>query len=335
MNASNILAVLGILATAVFGIWGLVIVIRRQYPGQLTYVKQPYIGLFDSIVKNLPELAVLYNNAPVGEGLVLVNGAILNTGSIDITDSMVEQKLAFALPSDFRWLTAKIVGTSGNVKASLDIQANSLVLSTGLFRCNESIKFQAIAEAPIHRAGDTGRRETPIEDRLDKSISITHRIADTQEVASIQLPNSRLAKRRERLLFFMALVITVFVGITVLGMIFEGIPGEMHFIVTDSSGIQHEVRTTLRLDGIMTLKGVEDDFRREVTVNEFFAQGHLNAKVALLHEVKTLLIPFLSLYVLFPWVLCLHSYRQRRRADRFRRLLGIQANKKAKEKEEA
>src|SRR6266571_1518977 len=136
MNVSDGLALAGILATIVFGVWGLVIVLRRRYPGQLTYVKEPYIGLFDSIVKNLPELAVLYNHAPVGQGLVLVKGAILNTGSKDITDSMVEQRLAFALPSDFRWLTAKIVGTSGNVKASLAIQDSSLVFASGLFRCN-------------------------------------------------------------------------------------------------------------------------------------------------------------------------------------------------------
>ena len=60
MHTSDILAVLGIVATIIFGVWGIIIVIRRRYPGQLTYVKESYIGLFDSIVKNVPELAVLY-----------------------------------------------------------------------------------------------------------------------------------------------------------------------------------------------------------------------------------------------------------------------------------
>ena len=32
MNASDILSVVGILATMIFGIWGVVIVIRRRYP---------------------------------------------------------------------------------------------------------------------------------------------------------------------------------------------------------------------------------------------------------------------------------------------------------------
>lgn len=327
MNASNILAVVGILATVVFGIWGVVIVIQRRYPGQLTYVKESYIGLFDSIVKNLPELAVLYNNVPVGQGLVLVKGAILNTGSKDITDSMVEQELAFALPSDFRWLTAKIVGTSGNVKASLAIQNSSLVFSTGLFRCTESIRFQAIAEAPIYEAGGTKRRETS-EDRLDKAISITHRIADTQKVASLDLPSSGQAKRRVLRYFFMALGLTAFVGITLVISLFKGFPAETHFIVTDTRSIPHEVRTTLRLDGKMTLKGVDDDFHKEVTVNEFFAQGPLKPKVALPSRVKPMAIVGL-LYILFPWAMCLYAYRERKRADKLRRLLGIEDNEDA------
>lgn len=110
MNTSDILTILGIMATLAFGVWGIIIVIRHRYPGQLTYVKESNIAPFDSIVRNLPELAVFYNDAPVGEGLVLVKGAILNSGRKDITDSMVEQKLTFVLPSGFRWLTAKLVG---------------------------------------------------------------------------------------------------------------------------------------------------------------------------------------------------------------------------------
>src|ERR1035438_9026699 len=154
MNTSDILGVLGIAATIVFGVWGIIIIVRRRYPGQLTYIKESNIGLFDSIVKNLPELSVLYNNAPVGQGLVLIKGAILNTGSKDITNEMVEQKLTFALPEGFRWLTAKVVGNSGNVVGAIDIQDRSLVFTTGLFRCNEFIRFQAIAEIPVHKTNE-------------------------------------------------------------------------------------------------------------------------------------------------------------------------------------
>jgi hypothetical protein len=327
MNVSGILAVGGILVTVVFGVWGIVIVIRRRYPGELTYVKESYIGLFDSIVKNLSELAVLYNGEPVGQGLVLVKGAILNTGSRDITESMVEQRLSFALPADFRWLTAKIVGTSTNVHASLEIQESSLVFATGLFRCREFLRFQAIAEVPIHVAG-AGKRGETIEARLERAISITHRIADTQKVASLELPSTGQGKRRVWRYLGMALGITAVVGITFGITLFKGIPAETHFVVIDTKGLPHDVRTTVRLDGTMTLKGVGDDYRKQVTVDEFFTQCPMRVKVALSSEIKPLALAGL-VYIIFPWALCLYAYREHKRADRLRRLLGIEDHRDA------
>ena len=237
---------------------------------------------------------------------------------------MVEKRLAFALPSDFRWLTAKIVGTSSNVKATLTIQDSSLVFSTGLFRCNESIRFQAIAEAPIGDASCAKKSET-IEERFDKAILITHRIADTQKVVSLDLTSSRQAKRRMLRVFVLALVVTAMMVMTIGAIMYVGggFPAETHFIVADTNAIPHEVYTKPRLDGTMTLKGVDDDFRKQVTVEEFFSHGPLNAKVVASSGIKGIIIISL-LYILIPWAMFLYAYRKWRRSDKFHRLLGIE-----------
>jgi hypothetical protein len=327
MNTSDILGVLGIVATIIFGVWGLIIVIRRRYPGQLTYVKESYIGLFDSIVKYVPELAVLYNNVPVGQGLVLIKGAILNTGSKDITDSMVEQKLAFVLPPDFRWLTAKIVGNSGNVKATIVIQDNSLVFTTGLFRCNEFIRLQAIAEVPIDAAGE--EKNVTIEDRLDKAISIIHRIADTQKVAEIELPNKSSGKRRLKLYLGMSIGATVTLAAMLYFSFFRGgLPADTHWIINDTNGVPHEITTTTRLNGIMSLKGVSDNFRRQVQVEEFYKLQPLKPKIVFPKDLKLLGVT-IFLYLFFPWGMCVYIYRERRRAEKLRLLLGIEELKES------
>jgi hypothetical protein len=322
MSTSNILTVAGFLATVVFGIWGIFVVIRRRYPGQLTYVKELYLGLFDSIVKNLPELAVLYNNVPVGQGLVLIKGAILNTGSKDITDLMVEQKLALALPADFRWLTAKIVGNSEDVKASLGVQGSSLIVSTGLFRCNEFMRFQAIVEVPIRAEGDARRSES-IEHRLDKAISITHRIADTQKVLERELSSTGRTKRRMLRLLLGALLFTAAVGVMGGSCLFTGLPTEMHFVVNDANSIPHEVRIQPQLNGAMTLKGVGDHFRKQTTVDDFFTRGALKPKVSPRRGTKAITI-VLFLYLMFPWAMFLYGYREYRGANKLRRLLSIE-----------
>ncbi len=321
MNTSNILGILGIVATIVFGVWGIIIVVRRKYPGQLTYIKESNIGLFDSIVKNLPGLSVLYNNAPVGQGLVLIKGAILNTGSKDITNEMVEQKLTFALPEGFRWLTAKIVGNSGNAVGAIDIQDRSLVFTTGLFRCNESIRFQAIAEVPVQNAKE-GQQKQGIEERLDEALSISHRIADTQKVSSFELPNNDFSKRRRRRWLIMSIATLVLAAFTIGLSYFRGVPVEARFMVNDTNAIPHEVQIRKDINGIMTLKGVSDGFRKQITPDEFSKLQPLNAKIVSSSKDKFMNI-LLGVYFVMPLALYLSACREHRKANKIRSLLGI------------
>lgn len=80
MSTNTFLTLLSIAALILTGvtIW---LAIRRRYPGQITYLEESCIGLFDSIVRNLPDLKVLYKSDPVSENIVLIKGYIMNTGS--------------------------------------------------------------------------------------------------------------------------------------------------------------------------------------------------------------------------------------------------------------
>ena len=60
MGLSTNLTIVGILISLCFGAWGVFLALGRRYPGEITFVKEEAIALFDAIVKNLPELAVLY-----------------------------------------------------------------------------------------------------------------------------------------------------------------------------------------------------------------------------------------------------------------------------------
>jgi hypothetical protein len=154
METSTILTIFGIIATAVFFALGTYLTVKRRYTAQITFIKEDSLGLFDSIVKNLPELAVLYRDNPVSQGLVLLKGFLLNTGAKDITEPMVEEPLSIKLPEGFQWLTGRVVSASSKVQAKVNVKPSELTLQTGLFRCNEHIRFEALAEVPIEE-GET------------------------------------------------------------------------------------------------------------------------------------------------------------------------------------
>jgi hypothetical protein len=55
-----ILGVLGVTVSLVFGAWGVVLMLRRQYPGEISFVRESCIGLFEAIIRNLLDLSVLF-----------------------------------------------------------------------------------------------------------------------------------------------------------------------------------------------------------------------------------------------------------------------------------
>jgi hypothetical protein len=179
------IGILGVVVTCIFG-W---LALRRRYSGRITYFEESSIGLFDSIVRNIGDLKVLYKDEPVSKNVVLLKGYIMNTGYKDITQDMIEEPLALKLPDGFRWLDAKVVPSPTQVKASLTIRdAMTAEFDLGLFRENEHVKFEALAEVPTaHPESEIGKQES-VNKKLKDSLKLVHRIADTQKVTTSELP---------------------------------------------------------------------------------------------------------------------------------------------------
>ncbi len=60
MDISNVLGALGLVATVIFGFLSVYIVLRRRYPGRITFVQQEALGLVDTIIKNFPQINLHY-----------------------------------------------------------------------------------------------------------------------------------------------------------------------------------------------------------------------------------------------------------------------------------
>jgi hypothetical protein len=202
MDFNTTLGIVGIAISLMFGVWGLFLVVKYR-SGHLTFVREQTIALFDSIVKNLPELAVLYRDSQITPNLVLIKGAFVNTGRKDISPQMIESPLTVFLPKGFSWLTAKVISSSHNVNASIQIDSNgNLQVKSGLLRCREFIRFQALAEVPpdVERAADQ---------QLIDALRFSHRIQDTRPIRTIELKESKRVKKRMRR-FLVLPIISIF-----------------------------------------------------------------------------------------------------------------------------
>lgn len=274
MSLSLLFGLVGIIVTICFGVWGIIVIVQSRYPGRITFIREECISLFLDIVKNMPDLSILHKSHPVKENLVLLKGYFLNSGTKDITESMVNENLAACLPKDFKWVEARVVDTSENVQARPKIDNdNRFSFNLGLFRRNEFIKFEALAEVPI-KEGELSPGE-----RLSKEIQFTHRISDTRVVETKSLPVE--ADRRPSLRKIIPpIALLIFSLMFVLGMFnYAGVPVKINFLLTDSEGQEMEVRVRRNPFGKLLVRQVDGDFKAVYSADAFFSKGPFKAKL--------------------------------------------------------
>lgn len=258
---------LGFLATVIFGILSVYLVKSKKYPGGLTFISEQTIGLFDSIIKNFPQIAITYNNKSIDQQIVLLKGFIVNSGSIDIKDDMVEENLKLKLPENFKWLNVKIVDSTKGSKASTTIASdNELVFHLGLFRKNEFLRFEALADVP--QTADKKISATTI---LTEEIKFEHRIADTSKVEirpmDLELPN---LKRK----LLPKVIFTTILLIYIIALIFlfrrSDVLSEFHYCLKEGDSITM-LRATPNINNTVELKKIDGSDYKTIPLQEFNA----------------------------------------------------------------
>src|SRR5262245_50978959 len=103
MDTQTLMAILGIAATVLLGLWAIIITVRYNRNVRITYAYDQAIALTDDITQNFPELGITFREEPVSQNLVLLKGYVINTGKKDISREMVEERITLSLPEGYEW----------------------------------------------------------------------------------------------------------------------------------------------------------------------------------------------------------------------------------------
>lgn len=306
------LAVVGLVATLFFGALSIYLMVKRRYPGELTFIPEQCIALFDDLVRNLPDLSVRFRDVFVSDQLVLLRGLLVNTGVKDLSANMVDRPLTAELPEGFRWLAANVTAAKGGPRSQCSVAGEREVqFDLGLFRCNEHVRFEAVAEVP---RPEESRGKIDPANLLRYSLVFTHRIADTAPVREADLPQpiSRRTKVRR------AVLAVYFLGCTLLFSAMALIlPYRTGFEISDDQGKAIRVTAIPRGANEVDLDGVDSHYSRKLSLGEFRA---LAPKVVLVKEIRTPFVVFAAVLFLVFLVISALWIIDLRKARRLRRL---------------
>jgi len=311
METGTVLALIGIALTVL----SIYLMIRKWYPGRVTFIRLSSIALFDTIVKNFPEIQVVFEGNAVQPDLVLLSGALVNSGRKDISPSMTEMPIEIGVPNGFEWLMAKVVSTSPNMEAKLSIESRQrLVVTAGLFRQGEFVRLQALASVPLGEETGRTRQESPSA-RLEEALTFSHRIADTRDIDIKKLQDIEDLKRTVKRVPRAILYITVLcLTMAILMAYILSWPGLLvySYKLDDKNAV--EVKVNPRTNGTLKLEGTKEWFLVESDIQNFVQRSSGPTGV----EPKYSLFDWLTQLLGFPFFLaCIwFSYYMRYRQQR-------------------
>lgn len=261
MDSSKTLGALGLIATVIFGLLSIYIVLRRRYPGKITFVRQESLGLYDTIIKNFPQIQILYNDKAINEQLVYLKGSFINTGTIDISETMVEEKLSLFLPEDMKWIDAKISKTSPRLNSSVAVSDNKLTFNLGLFRINEFLQVEALAEVK------NGKNQSSL---LNKSFSFQHRIANTQQVNAKELlsKNQLNQLRNDFRISIIQIILFILMFSFLFGMQYFKKNPELFYATKNETGQSIIVKANANKSGDIELEQHKGNFKKTIKITD-------------------------------------------------------------------
>ena len=269
MNLSLLVTILGIIATVILGTWSIILFFRTKYPGKITFYIEDIIGLFDSIVKNLPELSILFKDNNVSQNLFLLKGCFVNNGYKDITESMVEERVSLIFPKNYQILTAKVVSTDSMVKASITMDSNhKLIFNIGLFRIKEYFRFEALIEIQSEDKPLDYINKTTLINNIENSIVFTHRIADTKKIEKDRIEKVSESKRKNIFQFSIIFTMSVILLIILLFLINDSSFFIIHYGITDGNKT-FDITFYPKSNNSIELKGINDDYKKIVSIEQF------------------------------------------------------------------
>lgn len=188
LDNNLLLSLVGIILTLIFGIYSIYQAISKGKKQKLYYFIDYIDLLFQDAVKSNPDLKISYKNEPITDNLIQFQGKIINGTGIDIIDSYVYKDLSICCSKYFSIRNVEIIKSSKDFNPNIKINNNCCSFSWEIFKKNEYFSFDMLVEIVEIEERHLNSRYDIINE-FKKSVEVSHRIKDVDQVASPETIN--------------------------------------------------------------------------------------------------------------------------------------------------
>ena len=300
--AMLLLAMIGLPLT----VMGIVIALKYRNRSQLTYVNQGCLPLFESIVKTIKGIDILYKKKAIGPSLYFLTGSFVNTGNLDIDRSTIHDPLSMKLPPAYKWLETRITKPSSGVNVNYKItNSSTLEFTWDLLKTNEAFSFNALIKAT------EGRMKS-----VKELISLSHRITNVQSIRVEALSDlsGQSGKKIMSKWFAFTMLVAGLAGLLFLTLI----PVRyVNYLLEDSGGKTFQASVTPRRNNFLRIETEHDRSSTEIRLEDFPSEYKISGLI--IEEQKSIPAQISTLgYAVAGGSFLISAYLKKRKRRKFR-----------------
>lgn len=264
----NILGVLGIILTIVFGIYSIWAYRKSKRNVSLEFKNKECYSLFSDDVNRL-NIELSYNKKPLSSALLLLKAKLINNGHIDIDKNRVYNPLKVICTEEFKWLESRITvqpdGATTNIKIN---NPREIQIDWDLLKTEEFIEIEALVEIENSEKLE-GDKSIEFYNRLvfDFRITDLNTIQKEKEV-------SKFDRKRSIFNSYAIPIVPMLLGIIIL--LLEVVPSlkflpAKHNIIysIEKGSLKDSIYLSSGSSEVITMRYTDSDIKNTISVKEF------------------------------------------------------------------
>ncbi len=296
---------------------------NKRAPG-LLYAQKDCVALFDSIVKNMDKIEILYNAEPITPDLILLKGCFYNSGNDDLESSKIHRPVSADFGENVEVIECNISEKpdGSNVKKKI-VDNQKIEFNWDLLKKTESFHFDILLKV---KKKNGEKEKERVEKRLFKEIVFTHRITDLDKIDKAIFSSRRSSTKTQKNMFLGMMVLQSALLISLAVFFFVLQTHDLRFSYSDDTYENIEVKVRALTKDTISMRGLNEDFKKVVVLDDLISTRNNLKPIITIDKTERRL--YWILLLMITGMLGFYSYfyfKEQRSIKRYKLIFGRKA----------
>ena len=166
----NTIALIGVIVAAIVGAPSFIVFFKKPKT-KILLIKEQHVNLYNDVVKNIPDLSIMFKGTPVHSNMFVWKGLFFCSGVEDIVSKDIDKGITLTIGGrDAHWHSFKIIDKTIDLDINVTSSESKLTIDFPLLKDNDYFILEALGQCDKYSV-KTAHRISNVDDIEKKNIT--------------------------------------------------------------------------------------------------------------------------------------------------------------------